>query len=257
MNTFSQIISYIQAAMPELNSGSVASIINKIAEAISQVIDNTTTEMTNTQNIITAIVSTKSYGKTGYYTAAALAYQDGDNLSVDANGNYFYAVIDANKQIIKQAAFEVVISGLNASLILKVAYIDPNTGLLAPLPSDKKIAFDSYFQNFEIPGLPVTKLSNSPNILTFNLNVTYDKTYDFTTLQTNVNAALLTFRNTFTFNGIFHNYYLENYLVANVPGVLAAYVSNTEIDTVPFDGETALSAGYFNYGTTTITYGTV
>jgi len=254
MSAYSTIISFIQSAMPELNSTSVAGIVNKMAEANGQVIDNTLAELTNTETIITQTITDKNDGHSGSYIANALAYQEGDNLSIDANGNYYYAVIDTTKQIIKQAAFKEVISGSSASLVLKVAYIDPNTGLLAALPTNKKTAFDSYFRLFEKPGLPVTKISNDPNTLAFDALITYDPTYDYTILQTNVAAALITFRDNFTFNGTFRNYYLENYLVTNVPGVNAVYLSNTTIDAVPFSGDTVLSAGYFNFGTVNVTY---
>jgi hypothetical protein len=254
MSTFSTIISFIKASQPELNSESIAGIINKEAEDIGQIIDNTLSEFTNTKTIITETITSKNDGHAGSYIANALAYQEGDNLLVDSNGNYYYAIIDTTKQIIKQAAFKEIISGSNATLVLKVAYLDPDTGLLAKLPTDKKAAFDSYFRLFEKPGLPVTKISNDPNILAFNALITYNPTYDFTVLQTNITAALLTFRDNFTFNGIFRDYYLENYLVTNVPGVNAVYLSGTTIDAVSFAGDTVLNSGYFNYGTINLSY---
>lgn len=254
MSTYSTIISYLKSSMPELNSQSVAGIINKEAEAIGQVIDNTLAELDNTKSIITQTITDKNDGHAGSYIANALMYQEGDSLSIDSNGNYYYLVIDTTKQIIKQAAFNEIIAGVSATLVLKVAYLDPSTGLLAKLPTAKKTAFDSYFSLFEKPGLPVTKISNDPNILAFNALITYDPTYDFTTIQTNIAAALITFRDTFTFNGIYRNYFLENYLVINVPGVVAVYLSGTTIDAVPFSGDAILSAGYFNFGVTTLSY---
>ena len=250
MSTFSTIISYIKASMPELNSGSVAAIINKIAEAVGQAIDNTLTELNNTYTLITNIIVNKNFGHTQYYTDYALMYQEGVDLIIDSvTKKLYYATIDTNKQIIKQAAFEEVVTGNSASLVLKVAYTDPDTGLLAKLPTDKKTAFDSYFSNFEIPGLPVAKISNDPNILTFDALITYDKNFDLTTIQNNWATALISLRDTFQFNGVFYNYYFENYIVTNIPGVLSVYLSNTKIDTVAFNGSTKLSAGYFNYGT--------
>jgi hypothetical protein len=264
MASFSQIISFIRASMPELNSASVAGVINKEAEAIGQALDITVAEIANSETIITDVIVNKNFGHNQYYTDNALAYQEGVSLSVDPiTKAFYYATVDVNKQIIAQAAFKEVISGSSVSLVLKVAYVDPSTGLLAKLPTDKKTAFDSYFSNFEIPGLPVDRISDDPNILAFDAAITYEKTFDLTTLQSNISAALLVFRNTFQFNGIFYNYFLENYLVTNVPGVLAVFLSNTTIDTtpstgaVPFSGTTILSSGYFNYGVTTINYASV
>jgi hypothetical protein len=258
MGAFATIIGFIQASMPELNSGSVAAIVSKEAEAVGQAIDNTIAELTNTQDIITGIINDKNFGHSEYYTDAALAYQDGVDLSVDPiTKKFYYATIDTTKQIISQAAFEAVTSGSSVSLTLKVATLDTGTGLLIKLTPTQKAAFDSYFGNFEIPGLPMTKISNDPNIIDFDAAISYDKTYDLTTIQSNVLAALDQFRNTFTFNGKFYNYYLESYLVANVPGVKAVYLSNTAIDAVAFSGSTSLSAGYFNYGTTSLNYASI
>lgn len=241
--------------MPELNSTSVAGMINKMAEAIAQAIDNTLTELSNTETTITEIINNKNFGHSEYYTDAALAYQEGVDLSIDSiTLKPYYATTDTSLQIITQAAFEQSVSGNSITLILKIAYTDPDTGLLAKLPTAKKTAFDSYFNNFEIPGLPVTKISDDPNILAFDAEVTYDTNYDYTTLQSNVESALLTFRDSFTFNGVFRNYNLENYLVTNVPGVTAVYLYNTLIDSVSFAGSTKLSSGYFNYGTYNLTY---
>ena len=125
MTTYETIISNIQTGLPQLNSKSVAALFTKLVEAISQVFDTILAEMANTQTIITDIVSQQSYGHSKYYTDAALAYQDGDNLSVDEFGNFYYVKIDATKQIITQAAFVESISGLTVNLVLKVASKKP------------------------------------------------------------------------------------------------------------------------------------
>jgi hypothetical protein len=262
MSTFSTILGYIQAAIPQLNSNSVAANYGKEAEAIGQAIDNTLAELANTQNIITGIIAAQNYAHVGYYVNAAKAYQEGDDLSIDANGNYYYAIIDTTKKIINQAAFEVVNNGTTASLTLKVATFDTGTGLLIALTSGQLSAFISYFLNFEIPGLPVSIISSNANSLAFNAAINYDPSYDLTTLQSNVNDALVTFRDTFPFNGHFYNYYLESYLVANATGVKAVYLSSTTIadyggSPVAFSGDTSLDAGYFDYGTVNLSFNTI
>ena len=263
MSTYSTIISYIQAALPNLDSQSVTAMFGKIAEANGQVVDNTITEVSNTQIIITNLITNKNYGHPGWYTDNAKAFQYGDNLSIASDGSFYYAVVDPTKQVIAQAAFnELIGEGGAISLVLKVACIDPGTGLLAPLTLLKFSAFTNYFKNFNIPGLPVTIISNDPNTISFTAAIAYDGTFDLWALQSNVNAALLVFRNTYTFNGEFYNYFLENYLVANVPGVRAVYLSDTFITNpggspISFSGSTSLSSGYFNYGTNTLNYATV
>lgn len=260
MNTYSTIISNIKAAELELSSKSITFIFGKLAEAIAQVIDTTLAELTNTKTIITNTVTQQSYGHDLYYTKAALAYQVGDDLSVDANGNYYYATINTQNQIITQAAFTVTTVGLTNSLVLKVATTDPSTGLLIPLTSLQLSDFKAYMGNFEIPGLPLMVISNSGNILAFSAAITYNKSFNLATLKSNVSAALSEFQKTFTFNGVFYNYALENYLVTNVPGVTDVYLSNTTIaasggSPATFYGSTPLDSGYFNYGTISLTYG--
>lgn len=257
MTTYQTIIANIQASMPQLNSKSVAAMFTKLAEAIAQVLDTNIAEQANTQTIITDIVSQQSYGHTKYYTDAALAYQDGDNLSVDTFGNFYYATIDVTKKIITQAAFIENTVGTTVNLVLKVATTDSTTGLLTALTPTQLADFTSYFNNFEILGLPVTIVSITGNTLAFNANIVYNKTFNLSTIQSNVAAALLNFQKLYPFNGIFHNYDLESYLVNNVPGITSVYLSNTTIDSVIFAGETALLAGYFNFGSTSINYSTI
>jgi len=254
MAAFDTIIGYIQAAMPELDSQSVSAFVTKLTEAIGKAIDNTEAEFVNTETIITQTITNKNYGHDEYYTDNALAYQEGDDLSKDSFGNFYYAVIDSSKQIIAQAAFEAITTGSSTALVLKVATLNQSTGLLEALTLSQLTAFKSYFLNFEIPGLPISIISNDANVIDFNAAITYDKAYDLTTIQNNVASALLNFRDNFTFNGKFYNYYLENYLVSNVPGVKAVYLSGTTIDGVGFSGYTSLSAGYFDYDAYNLTY---
>ena len=256
MTTYDTIISNIQASM-SLTSKSVTAFYAKLAEAVAQVVDVVLSEITNTVTIITNIVSQQGYGKPLYYINHAKAYQVGDDLLTDQYGNYYYGTINSAKQIITQAAFTEVIIGLTASLVIKVATTDTGTGLLIPLTSGQLADFKSYMSNFEIPGLPLTIVSDTGNSLAFNAAITYEKTYNLATIQANVATALLKFQSTFTFNGIFYNYALESYLVQNVPGVTDVYLSGTTIDSVSFAGQTPLTAGYFNYGTTTIVYGAI
>lgn len=245
----------ISAALEALgfNNPSNTAIFEKIAQAIGVTIDNTLTEFNNNQAAILNIINTKNYGKSGYYTTAAKAFQYGDNLIVDPTILQFvYAVIDPTKQIINQAAFEEITSGETSQLFLKVTTLNTLTGLLIPLSTPQMAAFMSYFVNFEIPGLPISIISNPANILSFNSIATYYATYDLPTLQTNMATALLAFQNTFAFNGEFFAGDLEDYIKTNVPGMRNFFISNTLIDGVAFSGSTVLAAGYFNYITNII-----
>jgi hypothetical protein len=226
------------------NNPSQAAIYNKIAEAVGLIIDSTITEIDNSETNIFTIINTQRYGKSGYYTGKALAFQLGDNLIIDSTTlDFIYAVIDPTKQIVKQAAFE----DISSQLFLKIATLNNVTGLLEPLTADQYSAFVNYFTVFELPGLPVTIINLPGNILYFNAIATFYATYDLPTLKTNLLNALNTFRSSFTFNGTFYDGDLEQYIKTNVPGIRDFFINNTLIDGAPFTGSISLESGYFNY----------
>lgn len=246
--TTNQIIANLQAL--GFNNTSATAIYNKIAQGFGIPVDNTLQELANSLNVITQTISTKNYGKGGYYTDVAKAFQLGYDLTTDpVTQDLIYATIDTSPavMIITQAAFEEVVNGNNVQLFLKVASTDPVTGNLIPLTVPQLAAFTSYMSNFEILGLPVSIISLAANILTFGAICTYYKTYDLSSLQTALAAVLTTFRQTFPFDGTFYDGDMEDYIKANVPGVRNFFVFNTVIDAMAFAGDTTLPSGYFNY----------
>lgn len=223
---------------------SATAIYNKIAQSIGVTIDNTIIEINNTTNTINSLITTKNYGKTGYYTSKALAFQYGDNLSIDpVTLMPYYATVDPTKQIVKQAAFEEIVT----NLYLKIATVNDFTGELEALSTAEYNAFVAYFVNFEIPGLPLAIISANANVLNFNSVATYFATYDLPTVQTNMATALSSFKEAFPFNGEFYTTQLSEYIKENVPGIISFFVSNTSIDNTPFSGNINLTSGYFNY----------
>lgn len=244
--TQTQVASSLQAL--GFDDPATLALFEQISQAIGVPIDNTVTEFANNQALMLSTITTKNYGKAGYYTAWALAFQLGDDLIIDpTTGNDVYAVIDASKKIITQAAFEELVQGENDQLFLKIAKTDPVSGLLVPLLGTELAEFQPYFETCELPGIAVTIVNNSPNILAFNANVTFYKTYNLTTLQTNLLAALNSFLATFEFNGEFFNGDLADYVKANVPGVRDFFIYGTTLDGVAFSGDSTLPSGYFNY----------
>lgn len=236
------------------NNTSATAIYNKIAEAVGFTVDITNQEIANTEQVILDIINSQRYGRANYYTENALAFQYGDNLIVDPETfDYVYAVIDESKQIINQAAFEEIASGNSSQLFLKIATVDPLTGQLVALSTPQLNAFTSYFYVFQIPGLPISIISAAGNVINFTSICTYFATYDLATLQANLTTALNTFKNTFTFNGVFFDGDLEVYIKANVPGIRDFYIANTTIDGAPFGGSQSLPAGYFNYDASVFT----
>jgi hypothetical protein len=100
MTTFEQIKANIALTVTELTNSSAVAIFSKIAKVIGDAIDNTATELINSQNIISNIIGTQRYGKAQYYLNAALAYQVGVDMLIDANGNPYYASVDTTKLLI-------------------------------------------------------------------------------------------------------------------------------------------------------------
>jgi hypothetical protein len=231
-----------------MNNPSQLSTANEIANGIGIVIDETIQEMTNSENNILNIINTQRYGKSGYYTSIAKQFQYGYNLSVDpVTLAPYYAVIDPTAQIVSQAAFEELASGNSSQLFLKIATLNTLTNQLQALSTPQLAGFNNYFINFEIPGVPVTVISADPNQVNFLGTATYFATYDLSVLTTNLQNALLAFRNSFAFNGEFFSGDLQDYIKTNVPGIRDFYIYNTMIDNVPFSGSQSLSSGYFDY----------
>lgn len=248
MATFDDIMTNIANAVPELTNSSQMAIFYKIAQAVAISVDNTKTEIETTKSIIDNIIGLQRYGRSGYYTDKAKAFQYGDSLIEDpVSHESIYATIDTTKQIVKQAAFEAANSGGAQILTLKVAKLDENTNKLAPLDSTEKTSFDSYFTTFEIPGLPVTKVSLPANVFSFTAIVSYYSTYDYNSIITSVNAALYAFRDDYAFDGTLYVNDLETYIKNNVPGIRNISLNNTLIDSVSFLGSIRLSAGYFDF----------
>lgn len=245
MATQDTIAANLQAL--DFDDPATLALFEQIAQALGVPIDNTLTEFINNQNQMLATVTDKNYGHDQYYEDSAKAFQLGDDLLVDANGNFYYETIDPTKQIVTQAAFEELVSGQNVQCYLKIAKTDPVTGLLVPLAGDELAEFQSYFLEYEIPDVPITIINAAANILAFFGNLTYYKTYNLTTLQANFLAALQSFLTQFAFDGEFFNGDLETYIKTTVPGVRNFFISGTTLDGVAFSGSTLLGSGYFNY----------
>lgn len=236
------------------NNPSLTALFKKIAQAVGIPIDATITEFANSENRIMNIIQSQRYGKGGYYTTSAKAFQYGDNLIIDpTTKNYIYATITPTKQIVAQAAFEEIKSGNSSSLFLKIAALDAVSGNLIKLSVPQLAAFINYYVIFELPGLPISIINVDANVLNFKSTCTYFATYDFSALSINLAAALTLFKQTFDFNGEFFAGDLQDYIKSNVPGIRDFYLYNTTIDNSPFGGSQTLNSGYFNYDTTILT----
>ena len=245
MGSLSSILTNISNAIPTLANKSASAIWYKIATALSINIDNTILEIQNTQNIIDQNIQTNNYGKSGYYNSAALQYEYGQSLSIDpVTLNWIYNPVDTSKQTISQAAFD------ESTLTLKVAYPDPTTGALSPLPTSSPDIlgdFKSYMALFEIPGIPINIISLTGDVFNANFQITYYKQYNLANIQASVIAALNSFQNSFTYNGTIYLGDLSDYIKQNVPGIRDVEITSSSINNIAFVGSTKLQSGYFTY----------
>ena len=255
MTTFDTILSYIRSAVPELTNNSGTSLEVKIASALAPIIDNTLTEITNSEQLIQNTITLQKYGHAQYYTDKSKAYQVGVDMAVDANGNYYYSSINTALLLIKQAAFEIQTSGSTQMLSLKVAAFDSDGNKLRALTSgigSEMEAFNNYFKYFEIPGLPVSIISLGPNIYNFSATVSYYNQYNLGSITDSVLAGIINFRNNFEFNGELFVNDLEGYLKSTIPGIrnvslINNTITNTNGTVIPFTNSITLQSGYFNY----------
>jgi hypothetical protein len=255
MATYDDILTNISNVLPELSSTSQLAVYRKIAQAIAISIDNTTTEINGTKDAIDEIITTQRYGRSGYYIEKAKAFQLGDTLAIDPiTLDPIYTTINESKKIVKQAAFEIVEGLIGDTLTLKVAKLDTNTNKLAPLDEVTEMPyFESYFQNFEIPGLPIQKVTRPANEFDFSPVITYYATSDLQTLITEVNAAFIEFRNNFEFDGVLYTNDVEAFVKKSVAGVRNVSLNNPTIGGVAYVGNIKLDAGYFDYSTNALT----
>jgi hypothetical protein len=233
-----------------LDNPSIGGIYKVMAEAIQIPVDTISQELSNASQGLVDLFLAQNYGKSGYYITVAKAFQYGDSLSIDSNGNFYYPVIDTTKQIIKQAAMQW--DRTTNFLSLKVATKDP-TGAVIALSSAQLAAFVSYMQNFLIEGIPVNIVSLSPNVITFNASLTYYSTYDLPTLKAAYSAALLNFQNNFTYNGTFYQNDFSDYIKANVAGVRDFFLNSLQMDGAAFSGSINLPSGTFTLNIGSVT----
>jgi hypothetical protein len=221
---------------------SVGGMYKVFTDAIQLNVDAAATEIANGKQGIINLFLAQNYGKGGYYVNAAKAFQYGDNLLIDANGNYYYDTIDTTKQIISQAAFQW--DKTQNYLSLKVGTTD-STGNVIALSAAQYTAFVGYMDNYLIAGVPVNIISKNPNIITYTANLSYYSTFDLLTLQTQLAQAIKNFQINFTYNGLFYINDFSDYIKANVAGVRDFFISNITCDGVAFSGDISLTSGTF------------
>lgn len=118
-----------------------------------------------------ALLESKQVHNATWWRRTALAFQLGDSLEVQANGNLAYPVLNADLQIIKRAA---VITTNLGNLELKVAKLDTDNVTPIPLTSAERSAFTSYIDDIGPSGIVVTITSQDGDEINGSFRVLID-----------------------------------------------------------------------------------
>ena len=131
---------------------------------------------------VAAIAARAVPGTAAWYQAQCFYFQYGDAIEL-INGAPAYAVIDATKNVVNQAA---VINVGNGVLLFKVAYGIP--GAMAPIPDDQKAGLLSFLNKIKDAGDEITILSLNGDQLQVTGTYYYDPQYALADVKASVDA---------------------------------------------------------------------
>lgn len=129
---------------------------------------------------VNSIVESLHYGTLRWYHRIAMEFQFGDTLIWNGS-KYSYAVVDAEKQIIKRAAVVVI----DDTLQFKIATLNLQ-GRPTKLSPMQLSSFMAYMTDMAYPGTKIALVSEDPDLMRIVLRVYYDR------LIINPNGSLVT-----------------------------------------------------------------
>lgn len=148
MGAVNTILAALRVMMPEF-AKSDASVEGKIIDIVGTFADTEKLERDNTLEVINTALASQKVTTVEYYRRKAVAFQNNDVLVYDpVNQGGYYAVVDPEKQIIKQA----YIVGAYPRYSLLVNAIAPD-GHLRILTANELASFRTYFAAFQPIGL--------------------------------------------------------------------------------------------------------
>jgi|GEM_PF-907039 len=131
-----------------------------------------------------------------WYAAKAKEFQYGDNLQA-SNGPVVYPVIDESKRIVTASA----VKDFDGGLIIKVAKSGSNG--LEPLSNMELAAFNGYMKNISDSGVPISVVSQNPDLLKVEIDIFYDPIIPLSILRNNIEQAINSYINNLPFDGVF------------------------------------------------------
>lgn len=141
------------------------------------------------------LVTANRVATSDWYQEISLLFQLGDSIVKLANGNYGYATIDSEKQIIAFAAVQDPSDDSNFNIDIKVSKLD------SPLDSSELSQFAAYIELLKIAGTTIRYISQNPDSLDITADVITDSLRSDTDIQTDIETALDAFYQNLPFNG--------------------------------------------------------
>jgi hypothetical protein len=167
---------------------------------------------------IESVFAKNQAGTLNWWISELKKFQFGDTLAF-LDGVFKYALIDAEKQIIKQVALEPI----NRQLNIKVATIV--NGILAPLASAQLQALTAYVNAIKFPGTFTNVISQEADTLRLSYRIYYNAQKVKADLETTIRATVDNYLSDFVFNGRFSITGLTD-KIQEIPGVInPVYVS--------------------------------
>lgn len=132
-----------------------------------------------------------------WYIEQAKLYQHGDILEVSSDSTYKYPVLNPDKQLIVQAAIDVV----DRELRLKVATMQNSQ--LAQVPDEVMASFAAYFEQIKRPGTIVRYINEPADLLRLRLKIWFDGELIEAVLRNKITESVKTYLRDIVFNGVF------------------------------------------------------
>ena len=202
----------VQSALVGITSTSKVSVWATLKYVFASLFEIYNGQAARWQSEIEALVATRRWATVGWYVEMARKYQHGDMLVINADATYSYATTDTTKQVIAQAAIDVV----DRELRLKVAGL--SGGELAKVPDEVMLSFKPYIEQIKRPGTIVRYTNADADLLRISLKIWFDGELIEATLLTAIKTAVKTYLKSVVFNGQFSVTKLIDHLQA-VAGV--------------------------------------
>lgn len=154
MGAVTTITNALKAVLPTFGTTN-ADIESKIIDVVGTLADSEAMERNNTLNVINEALANQKITTVEYYRRKAVAFQYGDSLVYDPiNQGGYYATLDTEKQIIKQA----YVVGAYPNWTLLANALGTN-GHLRKLTADELSSLQTYFKAFQPMGLELNVTS--------------------------------------------------------------------------------------------------